>query len=391
MLPSFEIENFRTFSKLRIDHLGGVNLIVGRNNVGKTMLLEALRLYGSGGDLRAVVRLLVNRDEWLRERELVRKRGDFQDLVAPLFHGRSIPRGPTGGALLGSGGEDAGAVRIRVNFVRRIASQNGNDVEYNKIVTTTTPPPGSVGVFPAICVQVGELPSQSLPLDLDPLSVHGIESVPEQGWPAFVSALGIDTRTLARQWDVIAPYPAKEKEVLDSLGIIEEVEKITTAEDPMAFGTRMLLARIKGEAEPVPFKSLGDGMLRILQLALALQAARPDQAAIPPAHGSPDALESTRTAPVPMLLVNEVENGVHYSVLPNVWRFVFRAARVHNVQVFATTHSWDCVEAFQQAVAEETETEGVLIRLEKRGDHHKAVTFSKDELAIVTRERIEVR
>ena len=63
MLPSFEVENFRTFSHLQIPHLGGVNLIVGRNNVGKTMLLEALRLYACGGYPSAIASLLVGHDE----------------------------------------------------------------------------------------------------------------------------------------------------------------------------------------------------------------------------------------------------------------------------------------------------------------------------------------
>jgi predicted ATP-dependent endonuclease of OLD family len=92
-----------------------------------------------------------------------------------------------------------------------------------------------------------------------------------------------------------------------------------------------------------------------------------------------------------ILLVDEIENGIHYTVLPDLWRFLFQMAKFHNVQVFATTHSWDCVEAFQQAAAEEKETEGTLIRLEKRDGHHKAVTFSEKELAIVARDKIEVR
>ena len=51
MLSSLEIKNFRTFSHLVIQRLGRVNLIVGKNNVGKTTLLEALRIYGSASDI----------------------------------------------------------------------------------------------------------------------------------------------------------------------------------------------------------------------------------------------------------------------------------------------------------------------------------------------------
>jgi hypothetical protein len=66
-------------------------------------------------------------------------------------------------------------------------------------------------------------------------------------------------------------------------------------------------------------------------------------------------------------------------------------ARRLNVQVFATTHSWDCIEAFQTAAAESPE-EGVLVKLRQnsKGDV-EAIVFDEDELAIITRDQIEVR
>src|SRR5260370_27928717 len=47
ILNSLEIRNFRAFRDLKIEHLGRVNLLVGKNNVGKTCLLEAIQLYAS--------------------------------------------------------------------------------------------------------------------------------------------------------------------------------------------------------------------------------------------------------------------------------------------------------------------------------------------------------
>jgi predicted ATPase len=45
------------------------------------------------------------------------------------------------------------------------------------------------------------------------------------------------------------------------------------------------------------------------------------------------------------LLIDEIENGLHWSVLPKVWHFLVDTARLFDVQVFATTHSKDCLEA----------------------------------------------
>ncbi len=47
LLDSLEIKGYRCFEHLTIEKLGRVNLIVGKNNVGKTALLEALWIYAN--------------------------------------------------------------------------------------------------------------------------------------------------------------------------------------------------------------------------------------------------------------------------------------------------------------------------------------------------------
>ena len=92
-----------------------------------------------------------------------------------------------------------------------------------------------------------------------------------------------------------------------------------------------------------------------------------------------------------MLLIDEVESGLHYSVLLDVWRLIFKTARDLNVQVFATTHSSDCIKAFQRAAEEDKEDEGMLIRLARKGDKIKAILFDEKELETVVENDIEVR
>ena len=91
-----------------------------------------------------------------------------------------------------------------------------------------------------------------------------------------------------------------------------------------------------------------------------------------------------------ILLVDEFENGLHYSVQPDAWRMVFKLVRDLDVQVFTTTHSRDAISSFQE-VAAECEDLGVLIRLNRRGDDIIPVVYSEDELAIANRHAIEVR
>jgi len=113
---------------------------------------------------------------------------------------------------------------------------------------------------------------------------------------------------------------------------------------------------------------MGEGMNRMLGIALSLATARDG-----------------------LLLVDEIESGLHYSVQPDMWRLVFQMAGRLNVQVFATSHSWDSIDAFQQAAQEDAEEQGVLVRLERKQDTIVPVFFSEQDLEIVTRRQIEVR
>jgi AAA15 family ATPase/GTPase len=70
---------------------------------------------------------------------------------------------------------------------------------------------------------------------------------------------------------------------------------------------------------------------------------------------------------------------------------IFRLANSLNIQVFATTHNWECIEAFQKVAVEEKQIEGMLIRLSLKQGEIRATLFDQEDLQIVTRERIEVR
>ncbi len=70
---------------------------------------------------------------------------------------------------------------------------------------------------------------------------------------------------------------------------------------------------------------------------------------------------------------------------------VLRTAQRNNVQVLATTHSWDCVAGFAQASCEYDDVEGILVRLENQQDGVRAVEYSESDLVVAAEQRIEVR
>jgi AAA15 family ATPase/GTPase len=70
MLKSLKIENFRCFKSFELQQLGLINLLVGKNNSGKTSVLEALQLFCSWDNLEPLSNLMINRGEynWTKDR-----------------------------------------------------------------------------------------------------------------------------------------------------------------------------------------------------------------------------------------------------------------------------------------------------------------------------------
>ncbi|RMH72028.1 MAG: hypothetical protein D6680_20210, partial [Cyanobacteria bacterium J007] len=133
--------------------------------------------------------------------------------------------------------------------------------------------------------------------------------------------------------------------------------------------TNGILLKLKGQDRPIPLGSMGDGMRRILNLVMSAVSVK---------NG--------------YLLVDEIDTGLYYDVQTDMWRLIFAIAKQLNIQVFATTHSWDCVSAFSDALMEvEDSSIGQLLRLEWREDEIRAIDYSADRLANAVRQNIEVR
>ena len=91
------------------------------------------------------------------------------------------------------------------------------------------------------------------------------------------------------------------------------------------------------------------------------------------------------------VLIDEFENGLHYSAQVDAWKAVGAAARQSNVQVFATTHSWECVKAARRAFAESDEDDFRLHRLERRDGEVVALTYDQEQLDTAIEFNFEVR
>jgi hypothetical protein len=178
---------------------------------------------------------------------------------------------------------------------------------------------------------------------------------------------GERTATLGALWDSVA-LSDKEQDVVEALRIIDpSILAVSMVGGEGHRRSRTAIVRSKHLPRPVPLRSFGDGLNRLFGVVLSLVNA---------AGG--------------LLLIDEFENGMHHSVQTGIWRAIITLAKRLDVQVVATSHSWDAIEAFQEA-ASETPEEGVLIRLTRKDDAIIPTVFREDELTIATREGIEVR
>lgn len=341
MLKHFEIKNFRCFKHLPLENLGRVNLIVGKNNVGKSTVLEALALYARRAFPSDVIELLAERNEFHIAPDLGNKRVP----VEILFNQKDVP------VILTADNDPMRSLSLELC----VANLEENDIGTKKWVLN---PNGNETVL-----KVGF--SNKI------LIYRPFSEIMEryERWLSAETARKVNSNKGEPSADIYDLIGGSylEDHVIDVLRLIEpKVQRLVFV---MAEGSdrRFPKVRLQGYRAPIPLASMGDGMTRLLTIALA-----------------------SVTAKDGFLLLDEVENGIHYEIQPDLWRTLFKLAEQLNLQVFATTHSADCIAAFTD-VADEMPAPNALIRLYRDGDSIQSATFSETDLLQAKKHRLEFR
>lgn len=87
-----------------------------------------------------------------------------------------------------------------------------------------------------------------------------------------------------------------------------------------------------------------------------------------------------------VLLIDEFENGLHYETMNILWKAVVSMCRDRNIQLFATTHSYECIESFINVASD-----GNVYRIERKENEHKAIRYNAEEAASFISNRWEMR
>ncbi len=368
MIRSLQLTNFRSHANYQLEKLGRVNLLVGTNNSGKTSILEAIELLLAHGEPRNIWTALSRRGERIWDSE--ENRGASEIDLCRLFHGYSLDTGSSFKVRATCDGFDQilSAKIEESNFPQedlpaferesvfgpnalRLTWQSGTTEEHTNLPITDK---GGISVD-IIRRRVPRKEDQRDPVSfittssLSPEAVtsllSGVILNPEENF--LLKALRIIDPTIER----LAPISS-----FRSAGISSSISK------------GGVVIKCTGFEKRLPIGTMGDGIWRLLALALSLVEA----------SGG-------------VLLVDEIDTGLHYSVMEKMWQLVSETAHRLNVQVFATTHSSDCWKALS-AISRSNVEEGSDVTIQRiERQNGIAVQFSEQEIVLAAEGDVEIR
>ena len=310
VLKALNMTGFRAFESYTLDSLSSVNLVVGKNNSGKTSVLEAIELLVSDGSPAAISESAQRRDEM----HPVEWRGAYRraPTIAHMFHGHGCEPGAK--FVLGAG-QGLPSVTVELRSFEHLDEEAVADLFDERFPPEVAPAMGL-----AITCGAGKRPSVVIPVTEDGLLLHDLL----RRWtvrtsPRFLSLTSMDPPFMSEAWNDLVTE-GRESEIVEDMKLlmpdIDSIHFLTSGRMPRGG----IVVGLRDGGSRFPLGTFGDGMRRLLLLRLAL------------ANNAGG-----------YVLVDEVDTGLHWTVMAGMWRLLVEVACKSRMQVFATTHSHDCI------------------------------------------------
>jgi hypothetical protein len=359
MYTSIEIDRFRGIDHLRVDELRGLNLVVGKNNSGKTTLLEALFLLGDAPNAGKLATLAQLRGQAIDARSI-------ESVWRPYFYQLKASTPIT---LHGSWqGDD----------MPRTLTVHGAPPSSVDATTTTTQPPNPYGLSVPLAPVMQSVfmeyrtgrAGQAFCSDarFDPSSGQVKVVVPTMRTDAAPTTL-LSARTFPGPQHNAARLSAiivqkQEGRITEALRLLDErIRRLAIVSD--AGGPAVYVD--VGLDSLMPLAVCGEGMARLFSIVVELLS-----------------------IPGGVLLVDEIDNGLHHSVMADLWRALGALCEQNRVQVFATTHNDELLFSALEA-CEDSPGQLGLFRIDRMDGRHSVASYDPEAQRAVRELHFEVR
>lgn len=320
-LVDIEFNNFKCFSTLNVKNLKRVNLVGGKNNIGKTSFLEGLEILlkpKTAFGVRIVSSSILRRRQ-TRKNILSHQPQPFQEIEFDFFADLRSE------VILKS--ED---LTTKLRYV-----PTGEEIKSNNIQLFSTPVNQNFkkqAPFPFLEFAFANdtLASSVQDVTNTVFQIQDVNNVRSN--INFISSCATDEMSLAAYYGNLI-VSNQEDYLNESLKQFDK-NLIALKAIPVQGGT-ILKLRLENRDQLILLSSMGEGINRYIAILCAIWASKDGY-----------------------LFIDEIENGIHYTNYKKLWRLIFEASKMANCQIFITSHSKECIEAFNEVNAN---NEGVYL------------------------------
>ena len=373
LLPNLVIKGFRGLKNLSIPKLNRVTLITGKNGVGKSTVLEAIKVYADCAEYTVLSELLTSRKELILFED-----EDGDKIYIPnffaLFHERQFSSGPI------SIGPDMSGLQLKISnshltpeetlnledrFFRGVPFDSKKVLKIKKGEISHKLPWGFATHqnyryhrrFRRIMLEDTSRKLDDEDRPMIPCKYIGLNSP--------------DLDDLARLWNDIALTENENRTIKALRSVLDlKIERVAFVgygqHDPFAHPG--VLVKLFDQVDPISLNSLGEGAYRLFHIVLSLVNYNDG-----------------------LVLIDEAEQGLHYSVQDKYWELILRIAHEFNIQVIATTHSFDCIKGIAAANERIMQNNTTVIRLYDDGKQINSFEFDQRDIKTAATRGIEVR
>jgi hypothetical protein len=349
MIESVKIQNFRCFSELEVHGLKPINIIVGENASGKSAFLEAI--YISSGALPNSAYQFREARQLALALEVRSDSSSYWSLWEDLFHGYDLNK-PISIQIAGAGSS-------RTIAISRIAGSN-----------QTIPlgvHPAFFSTYPLISFEwtrEGAEPVRVVPRIRDNKPEYEGSSADYFSTRFFGPHISDPPQKSANHFSDLSKV-GKLYPVVDALRA--EFPFIKTLSLEIDSGIQTVFAEIEGQSRRLPVGLISDGIQKLLSILLTIA-----------------------TKPNGTILMDQIEDGFYFKKMASTWKVIHKFAKENGTQIFATTHSQECLAALL-SVLEANEEDFALLRASRSDDSIRFSVSNGRRFASALSQEFELR